>query len=108
VPNHPEHDHHAQHEHRAGPQQAAEEREEILRLRVGMHCEGCAATIAGSLPTIHGVRSAVADHQRGVVEVVYLQGKLTEGQVRDHLRKPGYQVEGHAKEGKGGPDGGHG
>lgn len=65
-----------------------------------MHCPGCAENIGRSLPTIEGVRSAVADHERGVVEVVYLKGKVTEGEVRDHLRELGYDVEGHAEEGK--------
>ena len=95
-----EHEEHVQRGDHAGPKEAAEEQEEVLHLRVRMHCPGCAANIGRSLPTIEGVRSVVADHQRGVVEVVYLQGKVTEGEIRDHLRELGYDVEGHAEEGR--------
>ncbi|MGQ0670638.1 MAG: heavy metal translocating P-type ATPase [Actinomycetota bacterium] len=84
----------------ARPEETAEEREAVLRLRVRMHCPGCAENISRSLPTIEGVRAAVADHERGVVEVVYLEDKVTEGEIRDHLRELGYEVEGHAGEGK--------
>ncbi|MBI2237018.1 MAG: heavy metal translocating P-type ATPase [Actinobacteria bacterium] len=88
-----------EHEDHEEPEAAAEEREEVLRLRVRMHCAGCAENIGRSVPTIEGVRSAVADHERGVVEVVYLQRKVGEGEIRDHLRELGYEVEGHAQEG---------
>lgn len=42
----------------------------------------------------------VADHEDGVVEVVYIPGKVTEGSIRDHIRELGFEVEGHAEEGK--------
>jgi hypothetical protein len=41
----------------------------------------------------------VADHEHGVVEVAYLEGKVSESDIRDHLRELGYEVEGHAEEG---------
>ncbi len=57
------------------PEEVAEEREEVLRLRVRMHCEGCAEKIGSSLPQVEGVRSAVADAGRGEVEVVEKHSK---------------------------------
>jgi Cu+-exporting ATPase len=93
---HPEHEGREEH---VEPEEAAEGPEEVLRLRVRMHCSGCAENIGRLLPTIQGVRSVMADHQRGVVEVVYLQGQVTEGEIRNHLRELGYEVEGHADEG---------
>lgn len=79
------------HEH-PEPERPAGEREEVFRLHVRMHCPGCAENIGRSLLTIEGVRSVVADHERGVVEVAYLEGRVTEGEIRDHLRELGYEV----------------
>ncbi|MEX0629675.1 MAG: heavy metal translocating P-type ATPase [Chloroflexota bacterium] len=78
----------------------AEEQEDVLRLRVRMHCEGCAEKIGSSLPRIEGVRSAVVDAERGEVEVVHLPQQVSEGEIRDHLRELGFQVEGHAVAGR--------
>jgi Cu+-exporting ATPase len=83
------------------PAQAAEQAERVLRLQVaGMHCPGCAENIARSLPSIEGVESAVADHERGVVEVVHLPAKAGEDEIREHLHELGFQVTGHARSGK--------
>ncbi len=87
-------------QHHLASEAAAEQPEEVLRLRVRMHCPGCAENISRSLPSIEGVPSAVADHEQGVVEVVYLAGEVSEGEIRDHLRELGYEVEGHAEEDK--------
>lgn len=65
-----------------------------------MHCPGCAENIQRSLTRIEGVRSAVADDERGAVEVVHVETKVSEGEIRDHLRELGYEVKGHAVEGK--------
>ncbi|MEX2547161.1 MAG: heavy metal translocating P-type ATPase [Chloroflexota bacterium] len=81
------------------PEKVAEAQEEVLRLQVRMHCAGCAEKIGHSLPRIEGVRSAVADADRGEVEVVHLPQQVTEGEIRDHLRELGFHVEGHAVEG---------
>lgn len=82
------------------PPAAAEEPEKVLRLQVRMHCPGCAENISRSLPQIEGVRSAVADPERGVVEIVHFETKVSEGEIRDHLRELGFHVEGHAETGK--------
>ncbi|UGY91256.1 heavy metal translocating P-type ATPase [Streptomyces gobiensis] len=81
------------------PARAAEETERVLRLSVGMHCAGCAENIGRSLPQIEGVRSAVADHERGTVEIVHLPGKVSEDEICEHLRELGYAVTGHREHG---------
>ncbi|MGH2695016.1 MAG: heavy metal translocating P-type ATPase, partial [Actinomycetota bacterium] len=82
------------------PVKAAEEQEHSLRLRVSMHCSGCAANIDAMLSHIEGVRSAVADHEGGIVEVVYLENKVSEGEIRDQIMELGFSVEGHAAQGR--------
>jgi Cu+-exporting ATPase len=85
----------------AGPAGAADEQERVLRLEVaGMHCAGCAENIGRSLPRIEGVRSAVADHERRVVEVVHLPNQASEDAIREHIHELGFQVTGHAAKGK--------
>jgi Cu+-exporting ATPase len=85
----------------AGPAHAAEEADRVLRLEVaGMHCAGCAENIGRSLPRIEGVRSAVADHERSVVEVVHQPSKVSEDAIREHIHELGFQVTGHAAKGK--------
>lgn len=85
----------------AGAVRAAEEQEKVLWLEVsGMHCAGCAENIGRSLPQAPGVRSAVADHERSVVEVVHLPDEVSEDEIREHLHELGFQVTGHAPHGK--------
>ncbi|MPZ00984.1 MAG: heavy metal translocating P-type ATPase, partial [Actinophytocola sp.] len=85
----------------AGHAQAPSEQERVLRLVVaGMHCAGCAENIGHSLPQAEGVRSAVADHERSTVEVVYQPNKVGEDEIREHLHELGVRVTGHATEGK--------
>jgi Cu+-exporting ATPase len=81
------------------PADAVEETERVLRLEVGMHCPGCAGNISRSLPQIDGVRSAVAEHEHGTVEIVYLESKVSEDEMCDHLRELGYDVKGHREHG---------
>jgi Cu+-exporting ATPase len=83
------------------PARAAEEQERVLRLQVsGMHCPGCADTISRSLPQAHGVRSAVADDERSVVEVTHQPTKISEDEIREHIHELGFRVTGHAPAGK--------
>jgi Cu+-exporting ATPase len=94
-----------EHEHARAETTATEEaakgREHVLRLEVrNMHCEGCAERIVSSLNRIEGVESTVADHVKGVVEVVHIDPKVSEGEIRDHLRELGYEVTGHAEHGR--------
>jgi Cu+-exporting ATPase len=81
------------------PVEAAAEEEHVLRLEVGMHCEGCSQNIGGSLSQMTGVRSAVADHEDGTVEVAYVQSKVSEDQIRDRVRDLGFQVKSYREHG---------
>jgi cation transport ATPase len=95
-----EEEHEHVHAETAVTEEPAEEGEHVLRLDVrNMHCPGCAQNIGGSLKRIEGVESAVADHERGVVEITHIESKVTEGEIRDHLRELGYEVTGHAEHG---------
>jgi Cu+-exporting ATPase len=78
-------------------EETTEENEKMLHLKVRMPCQGCADNIEDSLPQVEGVRTAVADPDLGVVEVSYAQGRVTEGEIRDHLRELGYEVGGHER-----------
>lgn len=82
-----------------GMPEMTEEHEKELHLKVRMHCQGCADNIQSSLPQLEGVRSAVADPDLGAVEVNYIEGIVTEGEIRDRMRELGYEVEGHTEEG---------
>lgn len=78
-----------------------QEEQEVLRLQVsGMHCAGCTDNIGHSLPNVVGVRSAVADHERSIVEVTHLPRKISEDEIREHIHELGFQVTGHAPERK--------
>ncbi len=81
------------------PAEAVEETERVLRLEVGMHCPGCVQHIGQSLNQIEGVRSAVAEHEHGMVEIVYLDSKVSEDEICEHLRELGYEVKGHREHG---------
>jgi Cu+-exporting ATPase len=84
-----------------GPVAAADQQQDVLRLSVeGMHCAGCANNIGQSLPAAEGVQSAVADHERSVVEVLYQPDKVGEDEIREHIHELGFRVTGHAPDGK--------
>ena len=84
----------------AATEEAAAEREHVLRLELrNMHCPGCAENMGGPMNRIEGVQSAIAAHERGVVEITHIESKVREGELRDHLRELGYEVTGHAEHG---------
>ncbi len=58
----------------------------------GMHCDGCEATIIGTLERIEGETEAAADHERGLVEVVYRTRQLETGDLRAAIEKLGHTV----------------
>ncbi len=85
-----------------GSAQTTEEQGEVLRLEVsGMRCGGCEEEIGRSLPQARGVHSAMADHERGVVEVEYVPSTISEAEIREHIHELGFQVGGLAPDGKG-------
>jgi Cu+-exporting ATPase len=85
----------------AGPVQEAASSERVLRLEVeGMHCSGCASNISSSLLDVPGIKTAVADHESGVVEVVHLSEKAEEDAIREHIHELGFAVTGRVPSGK--------
>jgi copper chaperone CopZ len=58
----------------------------------GMHCNGCTATIVGTLERIDGVDSATADHEEGVAEAVYRTAKVDAEDLEAAIEKLGYTV----------------
>jgi copper chaperone CopZ len=58
----------------------------------GMHCDGCSATIIGSLQRIDGVVSATADHEDGVAEAVYRPTQVDAKGLKAAIEKLGYTV----------------
>ena len=58
----------------------------------GMHCDGCTATIIGTLERIDGVVSANADHEKGVAEAVYRATMVSAEELEAAIEKLGYTV----------------
>jgi copper chaperone CopZ len=58
----------------------------------GMHCDGCSATIIGTLERIKGVESATADHEKGVAEAVHRTKKVSPEKLKAAIEKLGYTV----------------
>jgi copper chaperone CopZ len=57
----------------------------------GMHCDGCSATIKGTLERIEGVLSAEADHEAGTAVVVH-EKKVSADELKLAIEKLGYTV----------------
>jgi copper chaperone len=58
----------------------------------GMHCDGCSATIIGTLERMEGVSSATADHEEGVAEAVYRPKQVSAEELEAAIEKLGYTV----------------
>lgn len=58
----------------------------------GMHCDGCSATIVGTLERVDGVVSASAEHEKGVAEATYRPREVSADQLKAEIEKLGYTV----------------
>lgn len=58
----------------------------------GMHCDGCSATIVGTLKRVDGVLSASAEHENGVARATYRPRDVSADQLRAAIEKLGYTV----------------
>ena len=58
----------------------------------GMQCDGCEATIMGTLERIDGVIEATADHEGGLVEVVYRPSEVSADRLTAAISKLGNTV----------------
>ena len=58
----------------------------------GMHCDGCSATIVGTLERTDGVTFATADHEKGIAHAVYNTKKVSAEDLKAAIEKLGYTV----------------
>ena len=58
----------------------------------GMHCDGCSATIVGTLERIDGVLSASANHEKGIAEATYRPRDVSPDELKAAIEKLGYTV----------------
>ena len=58
----------------------------------GMHCDGCSATIVGTLKRLDGVLSASAEHEDGVARATYRPRDVSADQLKAAIEKLGYTV----------------
>lgn len=58
----------------------------------GMSCGHCELSVQEELEELDGVKSAKADHETGNVEVVYEEGRVTDGQFEEAVEQAGYTV----------------
>ena len=58
----------------------------------GMHCDGCSATIKGTLERMDGVVEASADHEQGSAEVLYNPKTVKPEELKTAIEKLGYTV----------------
>ena len=60
----------------------------------GMHCDGCSATIKGTLEAIDGVSEASADHPAGRASATFTTRKVSVDALKTAIEKLGYTVTG--------------
>jgi copper chaperone CopZ len=60
----------------------------------GMHCDGCSATIKGTLERTEGVMFADADHEEGTAVVVHDSKKVSAEDLKVAIERLGYKVTG--------------
>ncbi len=64
---------------------------ETIEIRVGgMSCGGCENRLASALGRVAGVGNVRADHQTGVVRVMFDDSKVDEAGLREQIRVCGY------------------
>ncbi|MBI4729416.1 MAG: heavy-metal-associated domain-containing protein [Acidobacteria bacterium] len=60
----------------------------------GMHCGGCEGTLKRALGLVPGVASSAADHQSGMVSVVFDPARASEAEIRRAIEGAGYDLAG--------------
>lgn len=58
----------------------------------GMSCGHCELSVQEEIEELDGVRSAKADHEKGIVEVAYEEGRVTDTQFKEAVEEAGYTV----------------
>lgn len=60
----------------------------------GMTCAHCKAAVEEELNGLSGVKKSDADFERGTVEVVYDESRVTTGDIRGAVEEAGYTLAG--------------
>lgn len=60
----------------------------------GMGCSGCVNTVENSLVALTGVKTAVANLEKGTAEVDYDENKVQESDFKKAVEEAGYQMTG--------------
>lgn len=64
----------------------------VLKIN-GMHCASCAINIDGELEDMEGVISSHANYAKQQAEVKFETEKISLGEIKEAIKKVGYQVE---------------
>ncbi len=59
---------------------------------VGMHCSSCAMNIDFDLEDLGGVKSAKTSYAKQITEVEFDEGKISESEIADQIKKTGYSA----------------
>lgn len=60
----------------------------------GMGCSGCVHTVENTLTALSGVKSAIANLEKGIAEVNYDENEVQESDFKKAVEEAGYQMAG--------------
>lgn len=66
----------------------------------GMTCAGCTAAIRMAVKRLDGVSDVRADHEKGLVTVTYIEGKVTIDRIVEAINRTGYKASAPQKRAK--------
>ncbi|MEX2477222.1 MAG: heavy-metal-associated domain-containing protein [Gracilimonas sp.] len=60
----------------------------------GMGCSGCVNTVENTLSALPGVKTAIANLEKGIAEVSFDEAEVKEGDFKKAVEEAGYQMTG--------------
>jgi copper chaperone CopZ len=60
----------------------------------GMGCSGCVNAVENALAALPGVKTAIANLEKGIAEINYDQAKVNESDFKNAVEEAGYQMTG--------------
>lgn len=60
----------------------------------GMGCSGCVNTVENTLSALPGVKTAIANLEKGIAEVGYDENEVKESDFKKAVEEAGYQMRG--------------
>lgn len=60
----------------------------------GMGCSGCVNTVENTLAALPGVKTAIANLEKGIAEVDYDENEVKESDFKKAVEEAGYQMTG--------------